>query len=279
MRTLIYQDNWPESWKYSYAYDLLEIYSETCSSGYFYAYTNRRKHTLELVKKIAQPGAKILDVAAGQGNFTLSLAELGYEVTWNDLRGELADYVKLKKENGIIHYAPGNVFTLGFEACFDVILITEIIEHVAYPVNFIKKISQMVKPNGYIIMSTPNGEYFRNRLPKFSECPNPEQFEEIEFKPDADGHIFLLHLNELELLAYEADLSIVETRIFTNPLTNGHIKLGTLLEVLPRKWIEACEKFTCSLPLPFKKKLHTSMIALLNRSPYARNDLQSDFSP
>lgn len=275
MKKTVPQPNWHESWKYSYSYDLLEIYGETSCRGYAYAYANRRKHTLELVQRIAQPKAKILDIAAGQGNFTLSLAELGYEVTWNDLREDLVDYVKLKRENGIIHYAPGDVFTLGFKACFDVILITEIIEHVAHPDNFLKRIAQMVKPNGYIIMSTPNGEYFRNRLPKFSDCPNPEQFEEIQFQPDADGHIFLLHLDEIESLAYKAGLSLVETRIFTNPLTNGHLKAGTLLKVLPRNWIEACENFTCFLSLPFKKKIHTSMIALLNR-PSAENIYSSN---
>ncbi|NEO44550.1 methyltransferase domain-containing protein [Moorena sp. SIO3I6] len=263
MKTITFQDNWLESWKYSYPYDLMEIYGDMSYRGYAYAYANRRQHTLELVQKVAQPGAKILDVAAAQGNFTLSLAELGYEVTWNDLREELIDYVKLKWERGTIHYAPGNVFELGFDTYFDVVLITEIIEHVAYPDDFLKKIAQMLKPGGHIIMSTPNGEYFRNGLPKFSDCPDPSQFEAIQFKPNADGHIFLLHLDELELLAQQAGLVVLETRIFNNPLTNGHLKFGTLLEYLPRHWVDTCENITNSTPWSLQKKLHHSMVALL----------------
>ncbi|MBD1834035.1 methyltransferase domain-containing protein [Cyanobacteria bacterium FACHB-472] len=260
------QDSWCESWKYSYPYDLLEIYGDMSYRGYAYAYANRRQHTLELVQKIARPGAKVLDVAAGQGNFTLSLAELGYEVTWNDLREELVDYVKLKWERGVIHYVPGDIFSLGFKGCFDVILITEIIEHVAHPDEFLYKIAQLVKVGGYIVMSTPNGEYFQNRLPKFSDCPDPSQFEEIQFQPNADGHIFLLHLDEFELLAKKAGLTVVESRLFTNTLTNGHLKLGTVLKLVPHTWVDACESFTCSLPFSWRKKIHTGMICLLSRS-------------
>lgn len=265
MKKVTPQPSWHESWKYSYQYDLLEIYGETSYRGYAYAYANRCQHTLDLVKKVAKPGAKVLDVAAAQGNFSLLLAELGYEVTWNDLREELADYVKLKWERGTIHHAPGDVFTLGFDSEFDVVLIAEVIEHVAHPDDFLKKIAQMVKPGGHIVMSTPNGEYFQNRLPKFSECANPSQFEVLQFQPNSDGHIFLLHLDEVESLAQQSNLSIVETRIYTNPLTNGHLKLGTLLKLLPNTWVNACETFTKYMPLIMQKKLHTGMAVLFSR--------------
>lgn len=265
MKKLAPETSWPESWKYSYPYDLLEIYSEQKSCcGYAYAYANRRKHILELVQKVAKPGAKVLDVAAGQGNFSLFLAELGYEVTWNDLREELIDYVKLKWEYGTIHYAPGNVFTLDFDSKFDVILIAEIIEHVAHPDEFLKKIAQMLKPGGHIVMSTPNGEYFQNRLPKFSECPDPSQFEAIQFQPNSDGHIFLLHLDELELLAQQTNLSILETRFFNNPLTNGYLKLRILFNILPWNWINACEIFTNHTPFFMQRKIHNSMAVLFS---------------
>ncbi|MCB9079352.1 MAG: methyltransferase domain-containing protein [Anaerolineaceae bacterium] len=263
MKKLIFKESWPETWKYSYPYDLMEIYGDLHHPGYTYAYVNRYKATLSLVRKVAKPGAKILDVAGAQGNFTLSLAEIGYEVTWNDLREELIDYVKLKWEFGIVHYAPGNVFELGFDASFDVILITEIIEHVAHPDDFLIKIARMVRPGGYIVMSTPNGEYFRYSLPKFSECLDPSQYEASQFKPNADGHIFLLHLDEVHILAKKAGLQVVETKLTNNPITNGHLRMEPFLKIIPRGWIEASEKVTNSLSLPFQKKLHTGLVALL----------------
>ena len=233
--------------------------------GYTYAYVNRREHTLGLIRQIAETGATVLDVAAAQGNFSLSLAEVGYEVTWNDLRAELADYVKLKYEHGILHFAPGNVFDLNIEVKFDIVLITEIIEHVAHPDEFLCKISQLVKPGGHIVMTTPNGQYIRNDLPKFSECADPSQFEGQQFKPNADGHIFLLHLDEIESLAQRANLRVKEISIFTNPLTNGHLKLEPLLKILPIAVVNSIERMTNSLPMRLRSKLCTGMAVLFQK--------------
>ncbi len=266
MKKITCHSSWPQSWQQSYSHDLLDIYNELSDRGYAYQYENRRKHTLELVQKVAGRGARILDVAAAQGNFSLFLAELGYEVTWNDLREDLVDYVKLKYEYGTIHFKPGNIFELNLEPCFDVVLITEIIEHVARPDEFLKKIAQLIKPGGHIVMSTPNGEYFRNHLPRFSDCPDPSQFEAIQFQPDADGHIFLLHLDELKSLACQVGLVVEETRLVTNPLTRGALKSEALLKFLPRSWVDACERWTYSLPLFLSKKINLAMVALLSRS-------------
>ena len=75
--------------------------------GYAYAYQARVENTMDLLRATVPPGSRILDVAAAQGNFTLRLAEAGYDVTWNDLRADLADYVRAKWERGVVHYRPG----------------------------------------------------------------------------------------------------------------------------------------------------------------------------
>jgi hypothetical protein len=76
MKNLTYCESWPESWKYSYPYDCLEIYGQRASLGYAYAYRQRVKHTIDFIQTVAKPGAKVLDIAAAQGNFSLRLAEL-----------------------------------------------------------------------------------------------------------------------------------------------------------------------------------------------------------
>jgi 2-polyprenyl-3-methyl-5-hydroxy-6-metoxy-1,4-benzoquinol methylase len=259
MKRVYIQENWPDTWKYSYPYDLEEVYGEITYRGYAYAYNNRRRHTLRLLTEVLAPGARILDIAAAQGNFSIALAEIGYHAVWNDLREDLADYVRLKHERGEISFAPGNAFELEFPTKFDAVLITEIIEHVAHPDQFLIKASKLVKPGGYIVMTTPNGAYFQNPLPKFSECPNPAVYEAVQFKPNSDGHIFLLHPDEVRLLAARSGLEVEHLVLFTNPLTNGFMKMEYLLRVLPRWLVNGIEAVTQRFPPLLRQKLLVQM--------------------
>ncbi|HMC86672.1 MAG TPA: methyltransferase domain-containing protein [Chitinophagaceae bacterium] len=267
MKRIFKNEDWKENWKSTYIYDLLEVYNETDENlGYAYAYENRRNHTLELVKSVVRPGDKILDVAAAQGNFSLLLAELGYNVTWNDIRADMAEYVQMKYEKGEIRYVPGNVFEVNFEYLFDLILATEIIEHVAHPDEFLQNLATLVKPNGYIVISTPLGSYFKNKLPKFTEFENPEIFEKDQFKPNSDGHIFLIHLNEMLELSKKAGLEVVSKIIYTNPITNGHMGLKFLLKILPKHLVFKLDALTQKLPLTISKRIHTNFAVLLKKS-------------
>src|ERR1700747_373816 len=137
MKRLNLQETWPDLWKGTHPFDLAEVYGEGPWLGYTYAYQNRFRKTIKLVTEVLPEGSRILDIAAAQGNFSLTLAELGYDVTWNDLRAEIAGYVQLKYEHGKIEFVPGNAFEIVFPSCFDGVLMTEIIEHVAHPDDFL----------------------------------------------------------------------------------------------------------------------------------------------
>jgi 2-polyprenyl-6-hydroxyphenyl methylase/3-demethylubiquinone-9 3-methyltransferase len=259
-------DDWPESWRQLYAFDRVEIYGDRSNPGHTRAYGTRARHLLELAGSVLKPGDRILDLAAAQGNYTLWLAERGYDVTWNDLRADEEGYVRLKWERGTVHYAPGNAFELAFPQPFDLVLITEIIEHVAHPDEFLRKVGTLVRPGGYVLMSTPNGGYMLSNRPRFSETADASQYEAMQFQPDASGHIFLLHEDELAPLAAAAGLSIRETRLFTNPLTNGHLGTALLHRLLPGAAIGAVEAVTRSLPRPLVRRLHTAMAVLMQRT-------------
>lgn len=267
MKKVTYNDNWPQSWKYCYPYDEIAIYGKGTKNtlGYWYAYKNRQQAILDLVKNSLPIGSTILDVAAAQGNFSLLLAEEGYDVTWNDLREDLVGYVKLKYEKGKLDFAPGNALNLGYENHFDGVLITEIIEHVAHPDEFLIKIAKLVKPGGFIIMSTPLGNYFLNKLPKFTEFKNPEIFESKQFGPNSDDHIFLLHEDEIRQLGDMAHLQVIDQKVYTNFLTNGHLKTRLLLQILPEFMVKLFEKLTLSLPKPLMLRLHKGIAVVYKK--------------
>ena len=233
--------------------------------GYSYAYANRRRQTVALIEEAVPLGARVLDVAVAQGNFSLALAERGYRVTWNDLRADLVGYVKLKHERGQIDFAPGSVFDLEFDEPFDCVVATEVIEHVAHPDKFLTKLSQLVRPGGYLVLTTPNGAYFRNGLPRFSDCDDPSIFESVQFKPNADGHIFLLWPDELERLAERTGFRVERSAVFTTSLTNGHVKLGLALSVLPKRLVFAIEALAARLPATLRHKLMVHLAARFRR--------------
>ena len=255
MKSVTPDGTWPESWNYCYRYDLQEVYGQIENYGYVYAYENRLNHAFALIEEVIPPGGRILDVAAAKGNLSLKLAERGYRVTWNDIREDLLDYVKLKYEHGDIRYAPGNIFDLRFDEPFDCVLAAEIIEHVAHPDEFLAKLSELVNPGGYIVVTTPNGAYFRNDLPRFSEFDDTSIFESDQFKPNADGHIFLLWKDEIVKLCNAAGLKVDRLEVFTSPLTSGHVKLEFILPLMPRKIVFSLESAVCKLPPRVKERL------------------------
>lgn len=260
-------ESWPESWKLSQFYDELEIGDSRRDLGYSCQYRIRHQWSLRCIQELVPPGGTILDVAGGSGNFTLPLAEMGYHITWNDLRAELAEFIRLKYEFGEVDFAPGNIFDFagGWAGRFDGILAAEIIEHVAHPDSFLVCLAGMLKPGGRLFLTTPNGRYFRNNHPRFSDCPNSSVFESVQFKPNADGHIFLLDRNECRMLAAKAGLEIERMVVMTNPLSCGHIKLGHLLPYLPAGAVLVLEAATGRLPRALGERINSQIAACLRK--------------
>lgn len=264
---------WPPSWRESYHYDCVEVWEERLrrwdrSVGYAWSYANRRKCTIDAVLAAFPPPGRVLDLAAAQGNFTATLASLGYHVVWNDLRAELADYARLKlAPDARVDFLAGNIFELGpqFREAFDIVLALEVIEHVAHPDAFAAKLAELVRPGGAIVMSTPNGGYMLNGLPRFSDCADPSQYEAIQFKPNSDGHIFLLYEDEIRRFAAQAGLEVSQFDLITNPLTAGHLRLRHLLSVLPDRMISGIETATQSLPRWLSSRIATQVIAVLRK--------------
>ena len=266
-----WNEQWSPLWKECWLYDQMEFGNNKSSLGYTYAYRNRFEAITNAVLRLlpAASQSTILDIAAAQGNFSLFLAERGYRVVWNDLREALIPYVQLKYEHGNIDYRPGNAFEIALNTKMDGVIITEIIEHVAHPNLFLQQVASLVKEDGFIFMSTPLGSYFLNRLPRFSECADPSIYESKQFRPNSDGHIFLLYKDEITMLAAKAGLEIVYMKTYTNPISAGHIKTHYLLKWMPINiihWIETCSQ---KLPEALQNKLHSNITVVFKKKKNA----------
>jgi len=98
-------------------------------------------------------GEKVLDVGSGVGHSLLQIEKLGGEAWGIDPDNNaqiVAKKLNLKFHKGFIENCP---FPKNY---FDLITASQVIEHVHEPLNFLKECRKFLKPNGRILISTPN---------------------------------------------------------------------------------------------------------------------------
>ena len=103
--------------------------------------------------KIGTP-ARILEVGSGLGYTTYALSRAGFDVCGIDLsqaavERATANFGPLYRCVSLEHLAES-------EGCrYDVIVATEVIEHVEDPMQFVREIAALLKPDGFVVLTTP----------------------------------------------------------------------------------------------------------------------------
>jgi SAM-dependent methyltransferase len=103
--------------------------------------------------------AKILEVGSGLGYLTYSLIKANYDVTGLDISSTA---VEQAKENFGDYYICNDLFEYSklMPETFDIVILTEVIEHVENPVDFIKAIKRLLNQNGRTIITTLNKSFY-----------------------------------------------------------------------------------------------------------------------
>lgn len=174
---------------------------------------------------------RALEIAAGGGGLSVRLAASGCEVVVNDLREEVIrrSLGEFTNSDGI-RIEGGNVFELSAERLgkFDLVLACEILEHVAHPDELLRHLKTFLEPDGRLFLTTPNGLYFRNKLPTYRDVQDFDDLEARQFQPDADGHLFLLTPAELTEMAVSEGLKVERLAVWGTPMLSGHAALRYL---------------------------------------------------
>jgi 2-polyprenyl-3-methyl-5-hydroxy-6-metoxy-1,4-benzoquinol methylase len=113
-----------------------------------------KRTALMSVLGLAAPGAgSLLDVGCGNGEFISRMRTFGWKVSGIDPDPQA---VSCGRSNGLdIH--SGTIADLPESACYDVITLTHVIEHVADPVNLLHECGKRLRPHtGRLILTTPN---------------------------------------------------------------------------------------------------------------------------
>lgn len=115
---------------------------------------------------------KVLEAGCGDGSITLPLAALGASVTAFDLDGGLVASVEKeirgrRLEN--VSVSKGNLYHIDLDERFDIIIASEVLEHLDHPERVVPALNKHLVNGGYCIITVPNGYgpwEFGNRIKK-----------------------------------------------------------------------------------------------------------------
>lgn len=245
MKRPVFDPAWPAEVKRVYEHDMQEIWHSSLARHIFNMYHSQ----LEMYKSLVPGGAQcILDVGCAQATLALQLAEAGYEVTAVDIRGDFLDYAKSRYTHGAIEFLTGNVFDLEIDNKFDVIFANQILEHLVYPVEFVRKLALLLRSGGKIVMTTPNWAYIKNTLPSFSQLGNPKNWEHLQFTADGDGHFFAYTADELIDVFNRAGLRASQCSGYETPWISGHMKFRYLHQAVPYVMLKYLDQVFKAVP-------------------------------
>ena len=159
--------------------DLSEIYEKIYSvnslPGYdrYFNYAQKIKDVEDPLKYLAYEEAtyfpvydylknkkklKILEVGCGYGYLSYAIKKSGMDITGIDISGEAINYARSNFGN---FYTQSNIENLDpAKNKYDVIIATELIEHLIDPNEFLKKCRELLKDEGVILLTTPDKDYY-----------------------------------------------------------------------------------------------------------------------
>lgn len=100
---------------------------------------------------------KILEIGCGKGNICFPLASLGFNVLGIDLNPEVIFYATQKNQFKNLNFKICDAETIKYGFKFDIIVCSEVFEHLDNPHLLSKNLPKLIKNDGLLILTIPNG--------------------------------------------------------------------------------------------------------------------------
>ncbi len=104
---------------------------------------------------------RILDVGCGTGTYCIFLKRLGYEVIGVDIDKNKINTGRNFREPADLRHGSALGLPFGNKE-FDLVLMTEVLEHIKEPEKAVQEISRVLKDTGIFILSVPTKKYSKS---------------------------------------------------------------------------------------------------------------------
>jgi 2-polyprenyl-3-methyl-5-hydroxy-6-metoxy-1,4-benzoquinol methylase len=146
---------------------------------------------LDRAERLIPPGGDLLDIGPNVGTCLVVARDRGWRVHGIEINAEAARYCRETRGLDVIAgtlepetYPPGR---------FDVVLMGDVIEHVASPADLMRTVARILRPGGSVLISTPDIGGWAARL--------------LQVKPVE--HIYYFDARTMERLVRDAGLDLV----------------------------------------------------------------------
>lgn len=125
------------------------------------------------VEQISKPDIKILDVGCGRGWTSNLLSKYGNVLGIDPVASVIEYGRELYPNIGLMALGLEDYCSLYPEEKYDLIVCTEVLEHIVDKPQFLKKIKNLLSDNGYVILSTPRKEIQEEWIERFGDPKQP----------------------------------------------------------------------------------------------------------
>lgn len=236
----------------------------------YYRY-HRFRFQAMLATIMALPGKRVLEIGVNPGQFTEMLVQAGYAVSGTDLFPEHRAEVWQRLGVEVRRWNIDNEAPPYPAASFDIIVFSEVIEHLANPpLEALETFAQLLAPGGYLVISTPNQFYVKSRLRTLFDVVLLQPFDhDEEFKRWAllrrDAryytHSRLFSMAQLAWLGEQSGFNVHE-RSYVAAYELVGLERKRLFSA-PHRWIAKAMIWLCTAIIPMSR----SMLLIVLRYP------------
>jgi len=163
-------------------------------------------------KTLTRNNLKGLDIGCAEGDVTIPLASLGYNMIGFDISEEnikKANSKRVSKHNPMFFVGDAENLGIFEKGIFDFVICSEVLEHVQNPKEVLNSINKISKKNALLILTVPNGygpysllnDHFRNKI-----------VHHILPRIGKSGHVHSFTLNKIKKLIADAGFDVMEVK-------------------------------------------------------------------